>query len=254
MSDNWNFYMDELDEHLASIVVDLDVSEEVNIKKYKWLFSVTIAIKKPTELGFPEEHEDELLGEWEYDLMERLNDEEIIQVGRLTTNGTREFFYYAKKEKHSKIIDQHALAIFDKNGYKIELSGIEEEEPWSFYYEFLYPNTYHFQHMSNRELVELLEKEKDQLEEPRKIEHWIEFETLDDLKAFEQDIQNENFKTEYVEPERNEDGSYSITISREDGVDYPIIDGVTDLIIEIAQKHNGEYDGWESPVILAKRG
>ncbi|MFG6494749.1 DUF695 domain-containing protein [Fictibacillus sp. UD] len=171
MSDNWNFYMDELEEHLASFVVDLDVTEEVNVKKYKWLFSVSIAIKNPTELGFPEEQEDELIGEWEYNLMERLNDEDIIQVGRLTTNGTREFFYYAKKEKHSKIIEQHALAIFEKNGYKTEISYIEEEEPWSFYYEFLYPNTYQFQHMSNRELVEVLENEKDHLEEPRKIEH-----------------------------------------------------------------------------------
>jgi uncharacterized protein (TIGR01619 family) len=252
MSDNWNFYIDELDEHLASFVVDLEVTEEVNIRKYKWLFSVKINIKNPTELGYPEEQEDELIGEWEYDLMERLNDEDIIQVGRLTTNGTREFFYYAKKEKHVKIIDQHALAIFENNGYETEISNIEEEEPWSFYYEFLYPNEYHFQHMSNRELVELLENEKDDLEEPRKIEHWIEFETMDDLKAFGRDIQKEGFIIENFEQQKNKDGTYSITISREDGVDYHLIDSVTDTIIETAQKHNGEYDGWESPVIQKK--
>ncbi|MFG6494748.1 ribonuclease E inhibitor RraB [Fictibacillus sp. UD] len=77
---------------------------------------------------------------------------------------------------------------------------------------------------------------------------------MDELKSFEQDIQKEGFKTENLEQEKNEDGTYSITISREDGVDYPLIDDVTDLIIEIAQNHNGEYDGWESPVILSKRG
>ncbi|WP_227940225.1 DUF695 domain-containing protein [Alkalihalobacillus deserti] len=252
MSDNWNFYIAELDDHLASIVVDLEVTEEVNIKKYKKLFSVKINIKNPTELGYPEEQEDERLGEWEYDLMERLNNEDIIQVGRLTTNGIREFFYYAKKEKHVKIIDQHALAVFDNNGYETDIIGIEEDEPWAFYYEFLYPNQYHFQHMSNRELVEMLENEKDDLEVPRMIEHWVEFETLEHLKAFERDIRQKGFTTEEYEQEKNEDGTYSITISREDSVDYHLIDSVTDTIIETAQKHNGEYDGWESPVIQKK--
>jgi uncharacterized protein (TIGR01619 family) len=252
MSDNWNFYLDVVDDHLASIVVDLDVTEEVNIRKYKWLFSVKINIQNPTEIGNPGEQEDEQICEWEYDLMEKLNQEDIIQVGRVTTNGTREFFYYAKKEKHVKIIDQHALAVFDKNGYETEISSIEEEEPWSFYSEFLYPDEYQFQQMSNRELVELLENENDDLEEPRKIEHWIEFETLDDLKAFEQDIQNEGFTTERFEQQKNEDGTYSITISRKDGVDYHLIDSVTDTIIATAQQHNGQYDGWESPVIQKK--
>lgn len=110
-----------------------------------------IAIQHPTEIGNPAEQEDEKIGEWEYDLMEKLNDEDIIQVGRLTTNGTREFFYYAKKEKHASVIDEHAQAIFDKNGYQTENSMIEEEEPWSFYAEFLYPDEYQFQQMSNRD-------------------------------------------------------------------------------------------------------
>lgn len=244
--------MDVLDDYLASIVIDLDVTEEVNIKKYKWLFSVKITIQHPTEIGNPGEQEDEKIGEWEYDLMEKLNDEDIIQVGRLTTNGTREFFYYAKKEKHGSIIDKHALAIFDKNGYETEITVIEEEEPWSFYAEFLYPDEYQFQQMSNRELIELLENENDDLEEPRKVEHWIEFETLDNLKAFKQEIQKEGFIIESYEKERNEEDTYSITISRVDGVDYHIIDGVTDTIMSVAQEHNGIYDGWESPVVLKK--
>jgi uncharacterized protein (TIGR01619 family) len=252
MSDNWNFYIDEVDENLASFVVDLDVTEEINIKKYNWLFSVKFTVKSPTELGFPDEREDDLMGELEYDLMEKLNEEDIVQVGRLTTNGTREFFYYAKKEKQVKIIDQLALAIFDKSGYHTEISHIEEEEPWSFYYEFLYPNEYHLQQMGNRDLVELLEQENDDLEHPREIQHWIMFQTLKDLNAFEQDIHKEGFKTEELEVEKNEEGTFNITISREDGVDYDMIDAVTYLIIETAQKYNGEYDGWESPVVLKK--
>ncbi|MGA4719842.1 DUF695 domain-containing protein [Fictibacillus nanhaiensis] len=252
MSDNWNFYIDELDENLASFVVDLDVTEEINISKYKWLFTVKLIVKSPTELGFPDEREDELMGELEYDLMEKLNEEDIIQVGRLTTNGTREFFYYAKKEKQVKIIDQLALAIFDKSGYQTEISNLEEEEPWSFYYEFLYPNEYHLQQMGNRDLVELLEQENDDLEHPREIQHWIEFQTLKDLNAFEQDIHKEGFKTVELEVEKNEEGTFNITISREDSVDYDMIDAVTYLIIETAQKYNGEYDGWESPVVLKK--
>ncbi|WP_137789296.1 DUF695 domain-containing protein [Bacillus sp. E(2018)] len=252
MSDNWNFYIDELDGNLASFVVDLDVGEEINIKKYNWLFTVKLTVKSPTELGFPEEIEDELLGELEYDLMEKLYNEDIIQVGRLTTNGTREFFYYAKKEKQFKIIDKQALAIFDNNEYETEISSIEEEEPLSFYYEFLYPNEYHLQQMNNRDLVELLEKENDDLEQLREIQHWIEFQTLKDLKAFEQDIIKKGFKTEDFEQKKNEEGTFTITISREDGVDYEMIDAVTYLIIETAQKYNGEYDGWESPVVLKK--
>lgn len=98
-----------------------------------------------------------------------------------------------------------------------------------------------------------LENENDDLEEPRKVEHWIEFETLDDLKAFEQEIQKEGFLIESYEQERNEEGTYSITISRVDGVDYHVIDGVTYTIMSVAQEHNGIYDGWESPVILKNK-
>jgi regulator of RNase E activity RraB len=40
-------------------------------------------------------------------------------------------------------------------------------------------------------------------------------------------------------------------ISRVDSVDYEAIDDLTDLLLEIAEKFEGEYDGWETMVIEA---
>ena len=131
----------------------------------------------------------------------------------------------------------------------MEVYKIEEETNWEFYFEFLYPNPYQFQHMRNHSLLETLEDSGDKLEVPRKVEHIILFQNEKMMKRFIKVVKNEGFTIVEDSYEKSEEGKYVTCISRVDSVDYEAIDDLTDLLLEIAEKFEGEYDGWETIVI-----
>lgn len=69
------------------------------------------------------------------------------------------------------------------------------------------------------------------------------------LNGFEKAIKKEGFSIEEKSTKINEDGKYMLSISRIDSVDFLSINEITDLLVTIAEKHEREYDSWETVVI-----
>lgn len=103
--------------------------------------------------------------------------------------------------------------------------------------------------MGNRAVIESLEESGDKLEVPRKVEHWLYFENTKMLKRFVKAIKKEGFSVEEESTEMDEDGKYMPSIYRIDTVDFESINEVTDLLVEVSEKYEGQYDGWETIVI-----
>ncbi|MDM5246001.1 DUF695 domain-containing protein [Lysinibacillus sp. G4S2] len=248
MSKHWDVYLDYIDEKIASIALDMDVWQEIDTEEYNHAIAVKLKIKDPNKNGFPIGSEAKKINEIEVSLKEVVGLNHIINVGRITTDGTRDIIFYSNQEKQKDLIEAAGLLI-KSTGYEFEVFSIEEDENWEFYFNYLYPNQYQQQHMGNRSVVDQLEKTGDELEVARKVDHWLYFENTKMLGDFVKAIKKEGFSVEEESTEMNEQGKYSLAIYRTDSVDLNSINEVTDLLVEISEKYEGEYDGWETFVV-----
>lgn len=250
MSEYWDTYFGFIDEKPAAIVLDMEVSQEIDTELYKHAFAVRFALKAPNEVGFHVGSESEELNEIEHDFKESAELKNYINVGRITTDGIRDIIFYSTLGDDDVLVLE-ANGYYQSLGYEVEVFKIEEETNWEFYFECLYPNPYQFQHMGNHSVLEALEESGDKLEVPRKVEHIVLFQDEKMMKSFAKAVKKEGFTIEEGLIEPDEEGNYVMCISRIDSVDYEAIDDLTDLLLEIAEKFEGEYDGWETIVIEA---
>ncbi|MEH7400058.1 MULTISPECIES: DUF695 domain-containing protein [Bacillaceae] len=255
MSEYWNAYFSFINDKPATVVLDMEVTEEVNIEDYPTIVCIKLQLKNPDERGFPSKHELEVLEKVNKDIEKRINLKLYLNVGRVTTDGFRELVYYTS-EQDPKMLIEVAEQIIEANDYEFEMYGMDEEELWEYYFEFLYPNQYHLQHISNAELIEQLQRSGDKLKLPRKVEHFILFNDEIKIKEFISEIAKEgfNFEGKYSNNDEDLDEEYEFTvrISRLDHVDLDSIDELTDYLIEASEHFGGNYDGWETLVIKDK--
>ncbi len=252
MSEYWNAYFSFINDKPATVVLDMAITEEANIEDYPTIVCIKLQIKNPDERGFPSKHELNVLEKVNKDIDKRINPKLYLNVGRVTTDGFRELVYYTS-EQDPKMLIEVADQIIEANDYDFEMYGMDEEELWEYYFEFLYPNQYHLQHISNAELIEQLQKSGDKLKLTRKVEHFILFNDETKINEFINEIAKEGFKFEEkysnIDEDLDEDYEFTVRISRIDHVDLDSIDELTDFLIETSEHFSGNYDGWETLVI-----
>ncbi|MHA0858095.1 DUF695 domain-containing protein [Paenibacillus sp. CMAA1364] len=242
MSDHWDIYFSKIEEHFASIVLDMDIWKEVDQSQFSFPIALRFEIKNPNESGIPIDLEAEIINALEDRIINEINGTGY-NVGRVTTNGIRDLFFYFSKD-----YDLSSLTgpIFLEHGYDIETFSINEEEPWGFYFNFLYPNEYEIQHMGNSNVLDSLRTSGDSLEVSRRVDHWIEFRSDIDKLDFIKKVKSLNFN---IEQEHQSTDEITLQIYRVDRVDPQSINELTDMFVDLANKFNARYDGWETQVI-----
>jgi uncharacterized protein (TIGR01619 family) len=248
MSENWDMYFVYIQDKIASILLDMDIWKEIETEKYKYCFCLRLKIKEPNESGFPIDDEAENMNIIEDSIIEFLNHKNVINVGRITTDGIRDVIFYSIHDVNESIFE--AANMFVKQlGYQFDAFALEEDQNWEFYFNYLYPNQYQIQHMGNSRVIDNLISHGDSLEEPRKVEHWIYFESKEKMNMFINEIIKEGFTIEDKSNQMNEEGKYMLVFSRIKLVNINSINEVTDLIVDLSEEFYGEYDGWETLVI-----
>jgi hypothetical protein len=106
-----------------------------------------------------------------------------INVGIITIYGIRDIIFYSTLGE-DEVLVLEANGYYQSLGYEVEVFKIEKETNWEFYFEFLYPNPYQFQHMGNHSVLEALEESGDKLGVPRKVEHIVLFQNEKMMKRF----------------------------------------------------------------------
>lgn len=248
MSEHWDVYFGYIEDQLASVLLDMDIWQEIDTEEYKHASCLRVKLKDANEDGFPSDAEAERLNKLEDAVIEFLYGKNVVNVGRVTTNGARDVIFYADQNQLG-CLTESAERFMKPAGYEFEIFEIEEDETWEFYFDFLYPDPFQQQQMGNRQVIDALEESGDSLTTPRKVEHWLYFEHPKMMRRFAKAIKKEGFFIERETKEMNEDGKYEITISRKDRVDFDSINEVTDLLVEVSERYEGEYDGWETFVV-----
>jgi regulator of RNase E activity RraB len=159
------------------------------------------------------------------------------------------------------ILRQFASVVLDMDIWK----EIDQEiycSPWEFYFDYVYPNKYQIQHIGNRKVVDSLRDSGDTLEEPRRIDHWININNLKDKKAIIKKVIDLGFEIEpkdkksifkkvinlgiqIVSKDKINDDSY-LQIYRTDYADFHSINDITDLLVNLLEEYDAEFDGWET--------
>jgi regulator of RNase E activity RraB len=245
MTDNWDFYALRVDGEPASIFVDLGIQTEAPLASHPHMAFVRLYMNQPRPDGLSSKEEFDTLIEIEKLLEKTLCGGEVGYVGRNTSGGCRDFYFYVSTTDDWQSKVDGALSAF--RNYRYE-AGTREDAGWSTYMNFLLPSKVDRQRIENRRVCESLEQNGDKLTAERAIDHWSYFPTPEAAAAYLADVASEGFQ---VRSKPNSDEGtlrFGARVWRLDVPSYTNIDDVTLPLFEAAERHGGEYDGWECRV------
>ena len=250
----WNVYRSWIDDDPAVFRLNLALDEVAPIEGFSYYVKITVTLKDPDKNGFSSDEERPTIYAIEDKVLRPLQSDKDILVAVLTMRGEVTWYFYSQAPE---ALQERLSASWDSEfgySYQVECS---EDKPWNFFLKVLYPNIYEKQTIYNREILSACQKHDDQVDVPRPIEHWLYFDTEQDmLSAIEKAaaLGFTVYSSEKVVPEEGkevqEDLGYCLILSKENT---PIdIDGDTWDLIDIALDTHGGYDGWETILVKEK--
>ncbi len=245
MSDEWDFYPCHLEDHLAFVLVDLGIREDAPLADLPVLVRIRVQLKDPKEDGLNSQAEFDALKALEDGLRAHCAEHELAYVGRITSNGLRDFYVYVDDpDFHGDRLG----AVAGKHGYEWK-RGTQQDPDWETYREALYPTDLDWQVIQNRRLLDTLARHGDALTEPRRIDHWLFFRRGPDRKKFADLVTDHGFEVAAMGEDPDRDHPWTLQIHH---VAVPTFDGINDVtlaLLDLAGKVQGEYDGWETHVV-----
>ena len=247
--EEWDFYMLNVDDKIGSIYLDMGLKSIAPISGKDNIFWVSIKMNNPREDGMSSNEESTKLWEIEEVIVEQISaDFDVIYVGRLTNDNHRDFYFYFGDDQFIDKSLSRAMVRFPDYEYDF---GVKENDKWESYFNFLYPSPRSYQSIMNRRVLDHMEERGDQLEDARPVDHWIYFKTAGDRKEFETEVKKLGFKIKDTSLGKEETAyRYKLVVSREDKISSNEIDTYTVQLWELANDLNGDYDGWETQLII----
>lgn len=225
------------------IVVDTGLNSIAPVKSKQNVLKISFQMLNIDDEGLcASEEELTEFGEIEDKMVEKLTKDELF-VGRITSNGLRDFYFYTK-DKKIELVFQDFLKKYEK--FKTKMT-FEVDENWNKYYKLLYPTDEEFQKIGNRSVLDNLEEGGDKLTMEREVFHWIYFKTEKDQENFFKEVEKLNFSVVSKDKIKDE-FPYQLQIKRVDKVDEESVNEYVIQLWKLAPKYNGNYDGWETSI------
>jgi regulator of RNase E activity RraB len=125
----------------------------------------------------------------------------------------------------------------------------EQEDPlWEQYLDVLYPSPEDLERIKNRDLLEVLAEKGDVLTAARDVQHWLYFRSEHARALFREVAANTGFRI-VSESHAKGDMPFGISVARTQPVKQELIDATVIELLRLAQRFEGEYDGWETPIV-----
>jgi hypothetical protein len=248
MSDQWDFYFANVNEKVASLFVDLGIREAAPDADKPWLLWVWVYLNDPDENGMSASEESDMLFQIEDSLREAIENAVGGElVGRITTDGRREFYFYAPT--FAGFDDAVARGMKRFPNYQFDADTKQDPE-WEQYLGLLYPTPHDWQCIKNRHVLEQLQQHGDPLEKERPVHHWAYFGDESSRNQFVAAVKERRFSVSKVATVDDPESSnrFSVSFERVDRVDWNSINEVTLELFELANALAGDYDGWETKV------
>jgi len=170
---------------------------------------------------------------------------QAIPCGRITTEGRREFYFYGEAKNGFRQAVEVALRDFA--GYRYDI-GCREDSDWVQYLNVLYPSPEDLQRIANMDLLDVLVKRGDVLTVAREVQHWMYFPSDSSRSLFRDAIVTTGYKV-ISEPSSNGNLPFGIVVARIQSIEQNSIDRTVLELFNLARRFDGDYDGWETPVV-----
>ena len=240
MSDDWDYFPLRVDDHPASIFVDLGVRKQAPILSHPTMAYLRVLMLKPREDGLSSQDEFEDLIDLEDKVTSKITrDGTCLFVGRNTSSGNRDFYFYTSDSTGFETIVREAMRDFPTYSYK---TGSRVDRDWQTYFEFLYPSERSMQLIMNRRVREQLEENGDNLNNERQIDHLVLVPSKESQLKFARDIADEGFNINRAPSKPDDNGQYPIEFSRKDSPSE--IDNIVLSLFDKVTGLGGAYDGW----------
>ena len=168
-------------------------------------------------------------------------------VGRLSFGDITDFNYYTADGLD--MIKTFKTSAKLPNGLKRKCSQ-EADYQWSWYQKALYPRPLDLNKLENEKIRIVLRAHGDNGATRRQVMHTAHFPDSASLEAFATRVTEHGYKVERRSSAPDNSGKWSIVFSQEQA---PVVMDIwTWGLRAIVAEHEGEYDGWESPVIPRK--
>jgi len=246
MTDNWKSYILRVNESLASIFVNLGLRDEVPVTSKPWLLWAWVYFQSPRPDGLSDSKEAPTLFKIEDALTAQVSRTcRAVLSGRITTEGWREFYFYG--EAKDGFADGASTALAGFEGYRFD-TGEQEDSLWEQYLNVLYPSPEDLERIKNRDVLDVLVDKGDVLTAAREVQHWIYFRSEQTRASFRETAVKAGFR---VKSESQVEGHlpFGISVARTQPVEQGLIDATVIELLRLAQRFEGEYDGWETPVV-----
>jgi regulator of RNase E activity RraB len=247
MSDEWDFYACQVDGNPASIFIDLGIRNRAPLPNMTELAWLRLYMRQPREDGLSSKEEFGRLNEIEEALNTAAigNDATLVYVGRNTSDGCRDFYFYGANGVQAECQLSSAMVPFPE--YEFE-TGSRSDPGWSVYFTFLFPSKRSYRMILNNRVLETLASHGDKHEIERQVQHWIYFTSPHDRDRFYFTASQQGYRL--VDKRDDSDGErpFALQVERLNAVDPTTIHNAVLELFDLAQECNGDYDGWETSV------
>jgi len=238
LSDHWLVY---LSNSKTVVRVDVGIVDNVPIDGANALLEVNMKSRGifSKKLNF------ELLGNAEDEIDSLLTEDDFV-VGAITYADSKSFYYYTRDEESLFNKLNKVLSKYKKLKCSISI-GVDSN--WEFYLNTLYPDAFEIQRKLDREIVEQLKAYNDDLQIPREINHWVYFLDNKNKEDFKRNLNTNFYKIVEENTLQETEYPYQLVISHYSAAEFETINKITTELLEITKEFDGNYDGWQSPVI-----
>ena len=246
MAENWKPYLCNVNDKLASIFVNLGLRGEVPIASKPWLLWTWVYFQSPRADGLSDGKEAPTLYKIEAALNPSLRYTcGAIPCGRITTEGRREFYFYA--ETHDGLLKAVNAGLKGFEGHRFDV-GSQKDPEWEQYLNVLYPSSEDLQRIANMDLLDVLRDKGDVLTAAREVQHWMYFPSESARLLFRDAAVAVGYKF-VSESGSKRDSPFGIVVGRTQSIEQASIDRTVIELLHLSQRFDGEYDGWETPIV-----
>lgn len=207
---------------------------------------VRLYMTRPRPDGLSSQDEYPRLCQLEDELTVKLTSNDVGYVGRNTSDGCRDFYFYvADPERWDERV---AAALSSFAEYKFD-TGTREDPEWTTYRSFLMPGAWDRDLIQSRRVCAALERQGDALTAAREIDHWTYFPSEAAMNDFVIEALALGFSMRKTAVDQTIPPRFCARVT---GVDSPSLQNISEMtypLFEAARRHGGEYDGWECPVV-----
>ncbi|MCG8839039.1 DUF695 domain-containing protein [Tenacibaculum dicentrarchi] len=243
VKNDWASYFCRVENKPASIRLNLALNEIAPIEKYNNRVWFSIKLLNPDENGLTTKEEFPAICKIEDDISEALERIGMILVGALKTNGTFDLYFYSKSIGEFEEIVNTVMKSYSNYNYATDSKTDNE---WNDYFDFLYPGEYEYQTILNKRVLINLEKQGDNAESEREVDHWLYFEKEGDRNNYILKIEKIGYKV--LSENIMDEGKYSYQLNISKVNNTNTINDIVWELITLSKEDNGIYDGWGCPI------